>query len=289
MTAKVKRKVRDWTWRVMGVAAGCAALLGAQQNRTGSQEGIEQRSYKDMTPSQRAEATREFLGLGAVPDKVAAGRGKRLFAQRCAFCHGANARGASGPGLITSDVVLGDDHGEHLAVFLKTGRPDKGMPAFTRMGEQQLRDVAEFLHVQVENIANRGAYEVLNIVVGDAGKGKAYVDKHCMQCHSAATFAHIASRSRSPEQLQRNWIWPAGKSAITSTVKTSAGILRGKVVQISDFRITLVDESGKTIKVDRGQDVEVHLHDPLAAHEEMLLTLANDDMHNVTAFLETQK
>ena len=61
------------------------------------------------------------------------------------------------------------------------------------------------------------------------------------------------------------------------------------MVQISDFRITLVDESGKTIKVDRGQDVEVHLHDPLAAHEEMLLTLANDDMHNVTAFLETQK
>jgi cytochrome c oxidase cbb3-type subunit 3 len=289
MSANVKRKVRDRVWKVLGVAAGCVALLGAQQNRNGSPEGIEQRSYKDMTPSQRAEATRDFLGLGAVPDRVAARRGKRLYGASCAFCHGANARGASAPSLITSDIVLGDDHGEHLATFLRTGRPDKGMPAFTRMSEQQLREVGEFLHVEVENVANRGAYEVLNIVVGNAGNGKAYVDQHCMRCHSAATFAHIASRFRSPEQLQRDWIWPAGKGAITATVKGPAGTVTGRAVQISDFRITLVDESGKTVQVDRGQEVQVHLHDPRAAHEEMLLTLANDDMHDVTAFLETQK
>jgi cytochrome c oxidase cbb3-type subunit III len=288
MTANVKRKVRDWAGRVLAVA-GCAVLLGAQQNRSGSQQGIEQQSYKEMTPSQRAEATREFLGLGAVPDRVAAGRGKGVFAQRCAFCHGANARGAGAPGLITSDVVLRDDHGEHLAAFLRSGRPDKGMPAFAGMSQQQLREVAEFLHLEVENVANRGAYEVLNIVVGNAGKGKAYVDQHCMRCHSAVTFAHIASRFRSPEQLQRSWIWPAGKSAITATVKTPAATVTGRVAQISDFRITLIDESGKTVKVDRVQDVVVHLYDPLAAHEEMLLTLENDDMRNVTAFLETQK
>jgi cytochrome c oxidase cbb3-type subunit 3 len=289
MTPNVKQKVRDWTCKVLGAAVGCAALLAAQQNQTGSQEGVQQQSYRDMTQSQRSDATRQFLGLGAMPDRVAAGRGKQVFAEKCGFCHGANARGATAPGLITSDVVLGDDHGEQLASFLKTGRPDKGMPAFANSSDQQLRDIAEFLHLEVENVANRGTYEVLNIVVGNPVKGKAYVDTRCTQCHSGGTFTHIASRFRSPEQLQRNWIWPAGKRAITATVNTRVATVTGRVVQISDFRITLVNESGQTVKVDRRQDVEVHLHDPLAAHQQMLLTLANDDMHNVTAFLETQK
>jgi hypothetical protein len=33
----------------------------------------------------------------------------------------------------------------------------------------------------------------------------------------------------------------------------------------------------------------VHVNDPLAAHQDMLMTLANDDVHNVTAYLETLK
>jgi hypothetical protein len=33
----------------------------------------------------------------------------------------------------------------------------------------------------------------------------------------------------------------------------------------------------------------VELRDPLAAHEQMVMTLRNDDMHNVTAYLETLK
>ena len=66
------------------------------------------------TPEQRAAATRVFLGLGPEPDKAAAARGAPIFQQNCAFCHGSQAHGAEGPSLITSDVVLGDEHGEHL-------------------------------------------------------------------------------------------------------------------------------------------------------------------------------
>src|SRR3984885_1052620 len=60
----------------------------------------------NSTPEQRAAATRVFLGLGPEPDKAAAARGAPLFQQNCAFCHGPQARGAEGPSLITSDVVL---------------------------------------------------------------------------------------------------------------------------------------------------------------------------------------
>src|SRR6202789_1883784 len=158
------------------------------------------RAGANATPEQRAAATRVFLGLGPEPDKAAAARGAPLFQQNCAFCHGPQARGAEGPNLISSDVVLGDDHGEHLVPFLKKGRPEKGMPSFSSMADDQLKDIAEFLHLQVEAVANRGTYHVLNILVGDPARGQAYVAANCMSCHTTATFAHIASKFRSPDQ-----------------------------------------------------------------------------------------
>ncbi|HUB29739.1 MAG TPA: c-type cytochrome [Terracidiphilus sp.] len=242
-----------------------------------------------MTPEQRASLTRAFLGLGTVPDKAAAKRGAPLFQQRCAFCHGRMARGATGPSLITSDIVLSDDHGEHLSPFLRKGLPEKGMPSFATLPARQLTDIAEFLHLQVENVANRGTYHVLNILVGDAAKGKLYVENHCLSCHTAETFAHIAAQFRSPDQLQRNWIWPAHEANLTASVKTPNGTISGRVTQLSDFRITLLDASGTTHAIDRESGVEVQVNDPLAAHESFLTTLANNDMHNVTAYLETLK
>jgi cytochrome c oxidase cbb3-type subunit 3 len=250
-----------------------------------------------MTPEHRAAALRTFLGLGPEPDKAAAARGAPLFQQNCAFCHGPQARGATGPGLITSDEVLGDDHGEHLMPFLKKGRPQKGMPGFPTMSDAQLTDIGEFIHLQVEVVANRGTYHVLNIVVGNVALGKAYVAAHCTACHSSETFAHIGSQFRSPDLLQRGWIWPRRPNgpgddslAITATVKTPDGAtISGRVTQVSDFRITLVDAAGQTHAIERDHGVEVEIKDPLAAHQEMIMTLTNEAMHNVTAHLETLK
>jgi cytochrome c oxidase cbb3-type subunit III len=282
-------------WLVVAGTVNIAIFAASQQAQTGGQEGVQpQTTYQNMTPEQRAAATRAFLGLGAEPDKAAAARGAPIYQQNCAFCHGPKARGATGPSLITSDQVLGDDHGEHLLPFLKKGRPDKGMPAFASMPDDQLKDVAEFLHLEVEDVANRGAYRVLDILVGNAARGQSYVESHCMSCHTAETFAHIAGRFRSPEQLQRGWIWPshAGDTARapTAIVKTADGAtVAGRVTQVSDFRITLVDSSGQTHMIDRGPGVEVEMKDPLAWHQAMIMTLTNDDMHNVTAYLETLK
>jgi len=252
------------------------------------------RAGANATPEQRAAATRVFLGLGPEPDRAAAARGAPLFQQNCGFCHGPQARGAEGPSLITSDVVLGDDHGEHVVAFLKIGRPDKGMPSFAGLPENQLKDIAEFLHLQVEQVANRGTYQVLNILVGDPAKGQAYVAAKCMSCHTAGAFAHIASKFRSPDQLQRGWIWPTRPAdnslAITATVKTADGAtVTGRVTQVSDFRITVVDAGGQTHVIERGAGVDVQMNDPLAPHQAMVMTLTNEDMHNVTAYLETLK
>lgn len=256
------------------------------------QEGIA--PQQGMSPDQRAQSTRTFLGLGAEPDKVAAARGEPLFLQNCAFCHGPKLRGATGPGLITADELLGDDHGEHLVAFLKKGRPQKGMPGFPTMPDAQLKDIAEFMHLQVELVANRGSYHVLNIVVGNAVKGKAYVAAHCMSCHSAETFAHLGGKFRSAEQLQRGWIWPSRSTnpalAITAKVSLPDGsTVAGRVTEISDFRITVQDSSGQAHALDLDQGAKVEMKDPLAAHQEMIMTLTNRDMHDVTAYLDTLK
>lgn len=247
------------------------------------------------TPEQRAANTRVFLGLGAAPDKEAAARGGPTYQQNCAFCHGAQGRGAEGPNLIVSDVVLGDDHGEHMVPFLKVGRPEKGMPSFKTLSDEQLKDVTEFVHLQVENVANRGTYQApQNILVGDAVKGKAYVQTNCMSCHTEATFAHIGSKFRSADQLQRNWVWPTrppdNSLAVTATIKEPDGtVIDGRLTQISDFKVTVLDLSGQPHAVDRTPGVEVHTKDPLSPHEALLNNLKNDDMHNVTSYLETLK
>jgi cytochrome c oxidase cbb3-type subunit III len=283
---------------VAGVMLAFSEVAINQEAQAGGQEGAQQQvTYQNMTPEQRAAATRAFLGLGAEPDKAAAARGAPLFEQTCAFCHGPQGRGATGSSLLTSDVVLGDDHGEHLTPFLKKGLPEKGMPAFATMSDGELKDIAEFVHLQVEEVANRGTYQVLNILVGKSALGQDYVAAHCMMCHTARTFAHIGSRFRSPEQLQRGWIWPArpvnsgdNSRAYTASVKILDGpTVSGRVTQVSDFRITLVDQAGKVNVIDRKPGVEVRMNDPLAAHQEMIMTLTNDDMHNVTAYLDTLK
>jgi hypothetical protein len=56
---------------------------------------------------------------------------------------------------------------------------------------------------------------------------------------------------------------------------------------VSDFRITLVDSNGQTRAIERAPGVDVQMKDPLAPHQAMIATLKNDDMHDVTAYLET--
>lgn len=248
-------------------------------------------------PPRGAQAVREFLGLGPAPDAAAAKRGAPIFASNCAFCHGPQARGAEGPSLIYSELVLKDVHGATIADFLKAGRPEKGMPSFATLSDEQRKDVAEFLHQQIEDVANRGTYEIKNIVLGDPKKGSSYVAAHCLGCHSITGDLKGLGKKWRPADLQRNWIMPPRTAAlaITATAHDShrAGdgqhTWQGRVQQIDDFRVSLVNDSGRLTVIERNPGVTVELHDPLAPHVAMIGNLADPDMINVTAYLETLK
>ncbi len=281
------------------VAIVClVAAISLAQQTTGDTKGNQTQAQQNgpVKPAPRAprgaDGARISLGLGVKPDAEAAKRGAPIFASNCAFCHGPSARGAEGPSLLTSDVVLGDDHGEKLVAFLHQGRPSKGMPAFTQLDDTQLTDVTEFLHLQVENYANRGSYQVANILVGDAAKGKAYFDAKCATCHSVSgNLAHVGTKFK-PLELQRNWISPTRNSAdrsITVSVTTPTGTASGILAELDDFHVKIADASGKATTLDRGPGSKVTLTDPLAFHMQMIPTLKDDDIHNMTAYLEKQK
>lgn len=251
-------------------------------------------AQEDMPPGGRGGRgnTRDFLGLGAAPDAAAANRGEKLYAPNCAFCHGEKARGAEGPNLVRSPLVLHDEKGELIGAAVSKGFPDKGMPAFSNFTEAQISDIAQYLHMQVELVANRGIYKRLNVVTGDAKAGEVYFNGAggCNACHSVTgDLAHIGSRYE-PEQLQTRFVWPAGRGGgggrgqkLTVTLASGESI-SGTLKAMDDVNLSMYDASGRYRSWPRN-GLKIEMEDRLAAHRKLLAKYTDADMHNLTAYL----
>ena len=79
--------------------------------------------------------------------------GKAAFQQTCGFCHGRDARGASGPDLLRSSIVSHDVDGNLIGQVVHNGRPEKGMPAF-QLPDSEIKEIAAFLHEQASVAAS---------------------------------------------------------------------------------------------------------------------------------------
>ena len=277
-----------------GRSCGCAFLLAVAALQLHAQEDM-------PAPGRGARGNvRAFLGLGPPPDAAAAARGEKLFNPNCEFCHGERARGASGPNLVRSQVVLDDEKGEAIGAVVAEGRPDKGMPAFPAFTKDQLYDLAEYLHMQVELVANRGSYKRLNIVTGNAQAGEAYFNGAggCSACHSVAgDLAHIGGKFQ-PDQLQNQFVWPGGRGfgggrgaapaeKVTVTLPSGQSVT-GTLRRIDDFNVSIRDSAGDYHSWPR-EAVRVQIEDRLAAHRQLLAKYTDADIHNLTAYLVTLK
>jgi len=242
--------------------------------------------------------TREFLGLGRQPDAEVAARGEKLYAASCAFCHGPDARGAGGPNLLRSETVLHDDRGELIGPVIQKGRAEKGMPPMPGTTPSQIAEISEYLHLLVERAANRGLYGTLysnDVVTGDARAGETYFNGAggCRACHSpAGDLAHVGSKY-SGTALQNRWLYPsggrgAGAAPQAAVTLPSGERVAGRIKQIDDFDVSIVDASGAYRSWPRSR-VTVEIADPLKGHRELLARYTDTDMHNVTAYLATLK
>ena len=250
----------------------------------------------------QAERMQEFLAIGAPPDPAAVQRGKTFFIATCGFCHGANAKGGeSGPDLVRSVLVLHDANGDKIGPVVHGGRKEKGMPAFPNITNAQISDIAAFLKSRYQAAANRGAYQLQNIVTGDPKAGETYFTEKCKSCHSpTGDLAGVASKYQ-PDGLQNLFLYPrvhgpeTGEKSNATTPKVTVTLSSGQTFSgtlnsLDDFDISLTDASGAYHSwplSDNG--IKYQIQDPLAAHLELLKHYTNTDMHNILAYLETLK
>jgi cytochrome c oxidase cbb3-type subunit 3 len=237
-------------------------------------------------------------------DEAAVERGKKLFEPACGFCHGLDARGKSGPDLLRSSLVLHDENGNRLGPMIRAGRPDRGMPPFGTMTNEQVADISAFLHAGTVGVTNRFGYEIKGLLTGDVKQGEAFFNGEgkCNTCHSpTGDLARVATKYE-PVELQRRFLYPAPnmidvwmgktvKPGAPTKVKVtlpSGEVIAGTLIHADEFDVVLQDGSGRR-SFAREKTAKVEIDDPLAAHEAMLPKYTDQQMHNMLAYLETLK
>jgi cytochrome c oxidase cbb3-type subunit 3 len=240
-------------------------------------------------------------------DPEAVERGRQLHVAQCGFCHGPNARGASGPDLTRSELVQTDENGKQLGAFLRVGRPERDMPKFD-LSDEQISDLAAFLHAEIYLAANRRLYKILDILTGDPKAGEAFFNGAggCRMCHSSAgDLKGVGAKYTDPATLQGRMVLPRIAppgappmpsyrlpNALRVTVASVSGdVVTGTLVRLTDFDVTLFDPTAGAMRswLRTGDTPRVSVLDPLQAHVDMLFKWTDADMHNVTAFLATLK
>src|SRR4051794_8615780 len=200
---------------LLNLEPGRAQSGAPSPSQPGPKPGITTEGQKGAQRARGADGTREFLGLGAPPDAAAAERGGKIYAASCSFCHGAKATGGdTGPDLVRSSLVLHDEKGELIGPVIHNGRVDRGMPQFASFNSTELYELAEFLHQRVELAANRGTYQILNVLTGDPKAGEAWFRGAggCANCHSpTGDLAHIGAKLKPPD-LQQTLLYPAARA-----------------------------------------------------------------------------
>ena len=222
-------------------------------------------------------------------------RGKKLFTQACAFCHGADATGARGPDLVRSPLVAHDVKGDLIGEVIRNGRPDKGMPPLPSTPEQ-IADITAYLHARAkEAIDSSGvpaAYPVEKLLTGNAEKGKAFFEGAggCKNCHSPIGDLQGVSSKYSSIELEAHMLYPDDKPVLAKVTLPSGEQISGVVSHLDDFvvSIRIGDKSGWYRSFIRSS-VKLELRDPLAAHRELLPKLTQDDMHNLFAYIYSLK
>lgn len=228
------------------------------------------------------------------PEQVEAGQ--KIFAAQCGFCHGRDAMGGeSGPDLTTAAIVAEDVRGDKLGPLVRTGRVDKGMPAFNLADFDLLATVA-YIHDQkkkAELPGRRRSVDIADLQTGNAEAGKRYLDTSCTKCHSStADLAGIGRRLQGLTLLQRMLYPSSGRDAkppsppkVTITLPSGEKV-SGVVAYRDEFTIALTDPNG-WYRSWPTRLVTFAVDDPLQAHAEQLGKYTDRDMHDVLAYLQT--
>src|SRR5678809_333306 len=175
-------------WILWGVLVLSSVELRLNAQRGGAQGG------RGGTPGAGAP-TQGFPAQQRPPgDAALISRGNTLYGIHCRACHGADLRGGEqgGPNLLRSEVTMNDQSGELIQPVVREGRRNPGMPSMPAidLSNDDIRAIAEYIHSVLATARGQGNPPpgppvVLNVLVGDAAAGRAYLEAKCVSCHSA--------------------------------------------------------------------------------------------------------
>lgn len=283
-------------WIGCGVLALACAALQVEAQRGGRGGAAQGAPTTGFPAQQRAPGDAEVIA-----------RGKMLYEIHCRLCHGPDLRGGEqgGSNLLRSAVALNDKSGELLQPVIRDGRRNPGLPSMpaTDLPADDTHAIAEYIHSVLATARGQGSPPpgppaTLNVLVGDAGAGRAYFQSKCASCHSAEGDLHgIGSRFADPTQLQNRWVAGGaggrggGTTPITATVTFRSGQkFEGRLIRADEFIVALALEDGTQRSFRRdGEAPKVEIHNPREGHLNLLPIYTDKDIHDVTAYLVTLK
>ena len=247
---------------------------------------------------------------------TAEARGRQTFGVQCAPCHGPEGRGGleGATDLTRSPILLANDAGRQFIEFLKVGRPERRMPAFSLSdaevgGPLRLHSAPSLPAPGRGGGGGRGV--ITAVVVGDAKAGEAYFNGAggCKRVSLAdgrfQRHRNAADRSR-PSRAA--WCCRAATAGIRASFNSppdpngrgahrhrdaavGRDASRGTLMWITDFSVTLTrcvrrpaDRRAATATCRRSRS-----RIRCSGTSTTSSTLTDKDMHDLTAYLVTLK
>jgi len=218
--------------------------------------------------------------------------GGSLFQQNCAFCHGRDAGGGeSGPDLTRSKLVSQDKSGEGIGPVIRNGRIEKAMPKFN-LSDAEVTSLVAFIHSQqdkaMSQTGNRKGVDASDLQTGNVEEGKKYFNGAgtCSKCHSATgDLAGVATRYQGLK-LEQQMLYPNNAKAKVSVTPRNGKTVTGTLAFQDEFTIALLDDAGSYHSWSIG-DVTFKVDAPFKAHVELFDKYADDDIHNLMAYIQT--
>jgi cytochrome c oxidase cbb3-type subunit 3 len=193
-------------------------LLGIDQ-RTTVADSLKQAALARAAWSERIETT-DFTGIQSDPQLMAFVRetGRALFGDKCAACHGRNARGGRGfPNLTTTSWLWGGDPAaiaETIRVGINSAHPEtrvSQMLAFGRDGMISRGDVDNVVAF-VRSLSHQAA----DASADQIAAGKAVFAANCASCHGDEGTGKTDAGA--PNLTDKFWIYGGDLQSIYTTV-----------------------------------------------------------------------
>ena len=180
-----------------------------------------------------------MLCLGSVPGfaQAAPDHGAAVFGRSCAGCHGADGKGSDrGPSIATMPTTIARSDADLIGI-VHNGISGKGMPPFSFLGDDAIKDVVQ--HLRALQGVTAGAVEAPMTGNAEAGRALFFGKAGCSTCHMVkGEGGFIASdmtaygQSRGVEAIKRAIVSPDAevpREARVVEVKTKDG---GKLVGV---------------------------------------------------------